>query len=55
MALKVKKFWNDALKISLNELNLMDSAEMLLSYPDWKIPSTVYIDAYDKWLGAFIS
>ena len=33
----------------------MVSAEMLLSYPDWKIPFTVHADAYDKQLGAVIS
>ena len=33
----------------------MVSAEMLLSYTDWKIPFTVHTNTYDKQLGAFIS
>ena len=33
----------------------MVSADMLLSYPDWKIPFTVHTNASDKQVGAVIS
>ena len=33
----------------------MDSAEMLLSYPDWKLPFKVHTDDSDKQLGDVIS
>ena len=33
----------------------MVSAEMLLSYPGWKIPFIVHTDASNKQVGAFIS
>ena len=42
---------NDALEICIKGLKLMVSAEMLLSYPYWKIPFTVHTDASDKQLG----
>ena len=49
-----KILWNDALESYFKELNHMVSAEILLSYPDWKLTFTVYNDASDKQLGAVI-
>ena len=50
-----KILWNDRLEISFKEMNLMVSAETLISYLDCKLPFTVHTDASDKHLGAFIS
>ena len=33
----------------------MISVDMLLCFPDWKLPLTVHTDTYDKQLGAVIS
>ena len=55
MALKVKKLWNDTLESYLKGIKRMVSANMLLSYPDLKIPFIVHIDASDKQLGDVIS
>ena len=46
---------NGTLENSFKELQRMVSSETLLIYPDWKIPVTVYNDAYDKQLGTVIS
>ena len=51
----IKIFWNDALESSFKELKCMVSSEILLSYPDWTMPSTVNTDASGKLLGAVIS
>ena len=50
-----KIFWNDALESSFKELKRMVSAEILMSYPYWKLPFIVHTDASDKQLGAVIS
>ena len=42
-----KILWNDALESSVKEINCMVSAEMLFSYPDWKLPFTVHTDTYN--------
>ena len=52
---KIRKiFWDDALESSFKELNRTVSAEMLLSYTDWKMPFTVHADSSNKQLGAVI-
>ena len=43
-----KILWNDALENSSKELNLMVSAETLLSYTYWTITFTVHTDDSDK-------
>ena len=50
-----KILWNDDLEISFKEQKCMVSAEMLLSYPYWKLPFTFHTYASDKQLGAVIS
>ena len=53
---KCKKIiWEGSLEDSFKELNHIVSAETLLNYPDWKIPSKLQTDASDKQLGAVIS
>ena len=55
-ALKIEKIlWNDAPESSFKELKHMVYAKTLISYPDWKLPFTVHIDASDKQLCAVIS
>ena len=49
-----KILWNDTLEISFKELNLVVSAETLLSYPDQKLTFTVHTYASDKQVGAVI-
>ena len=34
------------------DISKMISDETLMNYPDWKIISTVHIDAYEKQVGA---
>ena len=51
----IKILWNDALEISFKELKCMVSTDTLISYPDWKLPFAVHIDAFDKQLGDIIS
>ena len=50
-----KILWNDALDNFFKELKRMVSAEILISYPYWKLPFTFHNDASDKQLGAVIS
>ena len=51
----IKILWNDVLESSFKELKRMLSSETLLSYPGWKPPLTVHIDAYGKQLVDVIS
>ena len=50
-----KILWNDALESSFKELKHMVSAEILLSYPYWKLPFRVHTDVFDKQLVVVIS
>ena len=50
-----KILWNDALESSFKELKRIVFADMLLSYPGWKLPLTVHTDAFYKQLGSVIS
>ena len=53
---KVRKIiFNDALEDSFKELTHMVSTEILVSYPDSKIPFRLHTDAHDKQLSAVIS
>ena len=50
-----KILWNDDLESYFKELNCMVSSDVLLSYPDWKIPFKVQTYVSDKQLVAVIS
>ena len=56
ISLKGRKIlWNDDLESSFKEIKHMVFAEMLLSYPYWKLPFKVHNNASNKQLGAYIS
>ena len=46
---------NDTLENFFKEMKCMVSADIPISYPDWKLPFTVHTDSYDKLVGVVIS